>query len=147
MVNMAHRYEGAHRVDGDASADRRSIAELVDDATTQLGRLVRDEIRLAQIETMDRTKGIAKGAGLAGAAGVLAFYGGGALIAAAVLALALVLPAWASALIIGAALLLVAGVLGLIGKKNVTDAAPPIPSRTAEEVRTDLETITSGRRS
>ncbi|WP_051133459.1 phage holin family protein [Nocardia paucivorans] len=144
---MAHRYEGAHRVDGTAAGDKRSIAELVDDATTQLGRLLRDEIRLARIETMDKTKGIAKGAGLAGAAAVLAFYGGGALIAAAVLALALVLPAWASALIVGAVLLAVAGALGLMGKKNVTEAAPPIPSGAVEDVRTDLKTITSGRRS
>ncbi|WP_280231944.1 phage holin family protein, partial [Nocardia cyriacigeorgica] len=107
------------------SPQTRSISELVDDATTQLSRLVRDEIRLARIEMQDRTKGIATGLGFAGAAGVLAFYGGAALIAAAIMALALVLPGWAAALIVGGALLVVAAVLGLLGKKNVSEAAPP----------------------
>ncbi|MBF6083217.1 phage holin family protein [Nocardia cyriacigeorgica] len=128
------------------SSQTRSISELVDDATTQLSRLVRDEIRLARIEMQDRTKGIATGVGLAGAAGVLAFYGGGALIAAAVLALALVLPGWAAALIVGGALLVVAAVLGLLGKKNVSEATPPIPREAVAGVREDLDVVKEWRR-
>ncbi|WP_280230151.1 phage holin family protein [Nocardia cyriacigeorgica] len=46
-------------------------------------------------------------------------------MAAAIMALALVLPGWAAALIVGGALLVVAAVLGLLGKKNVSEAAPP----------------------
>ncbi|MBF6455688.1 phage holin family protein [Nocardia cyriacigeorgica] len=128
------------------SPQTRSISELVDDATTQLSRLVRDEIRLARIEMQDRTKGLAAGLGLAGAAGVLAFYGGAALIAAAVMALALVLPGWAAALIVGGALLVVAAVLGLLGKKNVSEAAPPIPREAVQGVREDLDVVKKWRR-
>ncbi|MGK8464173.1 phage holin family protein [Nocardia cyriacigeorgica] len=128
------------------SSQTRSISELVDDATTQLSRLVRDEIRLARIEMQDRTKGIATGLGFAGAAGVLAFYGGAALIAAAIMALALVLPGWAAALIVGGALLVVAAVLGLLGKKNVSEAAPPIPREAVEGVREDLDVVKEWRR-
>lgn len=128
------------------SRQTRSVSELVDDATTQLSRLVRDEIRLARIEMQDRTKGIATGVGLAGAAGVLAFYGGAALIAAAILALALVLPGWAAALIVGGALLVVAAVLGLLGKKNVSEATPPIPREAVEGVRADLDVVKEWRR-
>jgi uncharacterized protein (DUF58 family) len=67
------------------------------------------------------------GAGLFSVAGVLAFYGGAALIACAVLALALVVAPWLAALIVGVAVLLVAGVLALVGKGQVQAAAPPVP--------------------
>ncbi|MFC4374518.1 phage holin family protein [Nocardia halotolerans] len=123
----------------------RSVTELVDDATQQISRLVRDEIGLARAEMQGRTKGIARGAGIAGAGGLLAFYGGIALTAAAVLALALVLPHWAAALIVGAALVVVGGGLGLLGKKNVTESAPPVPREAAQGVKEDIDTIKDGR--
>ncbi|MCP2287536.1 phage holin family protein [Nocardia amikacinitolerans] len=128
------------------ASDTRSVAELVDDATTQLTRLVRDEMQLARLEMQDKTKGIAKGAGLAGAGSLLAFYGGAALTAAAVLALAIPLPDWAAALIVGVALLALGGVLALVGKKAVTEASPPVPSQAIEGVRDDVEAVKKGSR-
>ncbi|MFJ2666485.1 phage holin family protein [Nocardia fluminea] len=124
----------------------RSVAELVDDATQQITRLVRDEIALARVEMQGRTKGIARGAGIAGAGGLLAFYGGIALTAAAVLALALVLPNWAAALIVGAALVVIGAGLGLLGKKNVTEAAPPVPREAVRGVKEDIEIVKDGSR-
>ncbi|MFD3747440.1 phage holin family protein [Nocardia sp. NPDC058633] len=127
-----------------ATADSRSVAELVDDATQQITRLVRDEIALARVEMQGRTKGIARGAGIAGAGGLLALYGGLALTAAAVFALALVLPNWAAALIVGAVLLAVGAGLGLLGKKNVTEAAPPVPREAMQGVKEDIEIVKDG---
>jgi len=124
----------------------RSISALVEDATAQVSRLVRDEIRLARVEVADKAGGIAKGTGVAGAGAILALYGGVALTAAAVFALALVLPEWASALIVGIALLVIGGVLALIGKRTVTRAAPPIPTEAQEGVRADLAAIREGSR-
>lgn len=135
----------AHIQTGPPSTEQtRSVTELVDDATRQITRLVRDEIQLGRIEMRDRTKGVARGAGIAGAGGLLAFYGGIALTFAAVFALAIVVPDWAAALIVGAGLLVIGAVLGLLGKKNVTDAAPPVPGETAESVKKDIETIRDG---
>ncbi len=119
----------------------RSVAELVDDASQQVSRLVRDEIQLARIEMRERTQGLAFGAGLASAGGLLALYGGIALTAAAVFALAILLPEWAAALIVGAVLILLGGGLGLLGKRKATDAAPPIPRDTAQSVKDDFATI------
>ncbi|WP_067862775.1 phage holin family protein [Nocardia shimofusensis] len=124
----------------------RSMSELVEDATAQVSRLVRDEMRLARAEIAEKAGGIAKGTGVAGAGAVLALYGGVALTAAAVFALALVLPEWASALIVGVALLAVGGVLALIGKNKVTRAAPPLPTEAQEGVREDLAAIREGSR-
>src|SRR5690606_14355465 len=127
-----------------AGPGERSLSELIEDATAQVSRLVRDEIRLARVEIAEKAGGVAKGTGLAGAGALLALYGGVALTAAAVLALALVLPEWAAALIVGVALLAVGGVLALAGKKTVTEAAPPLPTEAQQGVRADLAAIREG---
>ena len=52
---------------------------------------------------------------------MLAAYGFAALIATAIIALALVLPAWAAALIVTAVLFIAAAIAALAGKKKVQD--------------------------
>ena len=63
------------------------------------------------------------------------------LIAAAVLGLATVLPAWLAALIVGVVILVVAGVAALIGKKKVSEAGPAVPERTVASVKEDVAEI------
>lgn len=125
--------------------DDRSVGELVDVATIQVSRLVRDEMRLARLEMQDKTSAAAKGAGLAGVGGLLLFYGGAASIAAGVLALALVLPAWAAALLVGVVLLALGAALTIAGKKSVTANIPPMPYEAVADARTDLDTVTHRR--
>lgn len=125
----------------DGMVGERSVAQLVNDLSEQTSRLVRGEMKLATAEIQSKGKRFGMGAGIAGAAGVIALFGAATLIAAAVLALALVLPAWASALIIGGALMLFAGGLGLMGKQRVQQAAPPMPQEAAESVRKDIDTV------
>ncbi|MGW4066813.1 phage holin family protein [Nocardia grenadensis] len=127
------------------SADDRSVGELVDVATIQVSRLVRDEMRLARLEMQEKTSAAAKGAGLAGVGGLLMFYGGAAVIAAVVLALALVLPGWAAALIVGALLLAGGAALTWFGKRNITAGAPPVPTDALAGARADFETVTHRR--
>ncbi|MGQ4616042.1 phage holin family protein [Nocardia sp. R7R-8] len=127
-------------------ANTRSVSELVEDATAQLSRLIRDELQLARVEMREKGRRFGLGAGLAGVAALLAFYGGAALVAAAVLGLTEVLPGWASALIVAGALLVIAAVLGLAGKKSVEDANPPFPREAVEGVREDIEVIKDRRR-
>ncbi len=67
------------------------------------------------------------------------------LITTAILALALALPAWASALIIGVLLLAAAGVAALMGKNKVSEATPAKPERAMEGVREDIATLKEGR--
>ncbi|MBF6167220.1 phage holin family protein [Streptomyces gardneri] len=127
-------------------ANSRSVAELVEDATAQLSRLIRDELQLARVEMRQKGKQFGRGAGLAGVAALLGLYGGAALVAAAVLGLTELLPGWASALIVAGALLVVAAILGLSGKKSVETATPPIPQEAVEGVREDIEVIKDRRR-
>ncbi|MEV0808045.1 phage holin family protein [Micromonospora sp. NPDC050200] len=120
-----------------------STAELVQRATEQVSRLVRDELALARAELTRKGKHAGIGIGLFGGGGALALYGLGALVTAAVLLLDLVLPAWLAALIVAVALFLVAGVLALVGKQQVSQAVPPVPASTVRSVRADVDVVTA----
>ena len=102
---------------------------------------MRDEIRLAQLELQEKGKRAGMGAGMFGGAGVVALYGVGVLIAAAVMALATAVEPWLAAVIVGVALLAVAGVLALSGKKQVDQATPPKPEEAMASVQRDVQTV------
>ncbi|MEV4628588.1 phage holin family protein [Micromonospora sp. NPDC049523] len=121
----------------------QSVAELVQHGTEQVSKLVRDELALARAELAQKGKHAGIGVGLFGGGGALALYGLGALVATAILALDLVLPAWAAALIIAGLLFIGAGLLALIGKSQVTRAVPPVPSAAVKSVRADVDTVTA----
>ncbi|MEH1056513.1 phage holin family protein [Micromonospora sp. CPCC 206171] len=120
-----------------------STAELVQRATEQVSRLVRDELALARAELTRKGKHAGIGIGLFGGGGALAFYGLGALVVTAVLLLDLVMPAWLAALIVAVLLFLVAGVLALVGKKQVSQAVPPVPASTVQSLRADVDVVTA----
>src|SRR5215472_12317933 len=115
--------------------------QLVKQLSEQVSRLVRDELKLASVEMTGKAKTAAKGAGLFGGGGVLALYGGGCLVACAVIALAGVLRPWLAALIVGVALIVCAAIAALAGRGEVKKATPPIPSQTADSVKADVEQI------
>ncbi|MBO2449091.1 phage holin family protein [Actinomadura barringtoniae] len=127
------------RLSGDLAGAPTS--ELVKQLSEQSARLVREEMRLAQLELKQKGGRAAKGAKLYGGAGVTALYGGGALVAAIVAALALALPTWAAAIIVSAVLFVVAAVLAQRGKKEMALATPPKPEQSAESVRADVQEI------
>ncbi|MGY1761703.1 phage holin family protein [Geodermatophilus sp. SYSU D00779] len=118
-----------------------STGQLIGQLTEQISRLVRDEARLAQAEVTQKAKRLGIGAGLFGGAGLFVFLGLAVLIAAAVLALALVLPGWLAALIVAVVLFAVAGVLALVGKKDVEKGTPPVPTEAIASTRTDIQTV------
>ena len=119
----------------------RPLGELVQDLSRQTSTLIRQEMRLAQAELTEKGRHAGKGAGMFGGAGLMALYGVGALIAAAILGLATVLEPWIAAAVIGAGLLLVAGILALAGKKELDEAGPPKPEQAIDSVQRDIETV------
>jgi hypothetical protein len=125
-------------------AHNASLGELVSRMSEQTSRLIRDELRLAQLEMAEKGKKAGIGAGLFGSAGLFALYGLACLIAAAILGLAGPVPDWLAAIIIGVALFVVAGVAALIGKREVTEAAPPVPEQAVSGVKQDVATIKPG---
>ena len=129
------------------NGDDRPLGELVQDLSRQTSTLIRQEMRLAQAELAEKGRHAGKGAGMFGGAGIVALYGVGALIAAAILGLATVLEPWIAAAAIGASLLLIAGILALTGKKELEEAGPPKPEQALDSVQRDIETVKASARS
>jgi len=117
-------------------------AQLLTRLSEQTSTLVRQELRLAQLELQEKGRHAGIGAGLIGAGGLLALFGAAVLVAMAVLLLTTaVVHAWLAALIVGVVLLMGAGVMALLGKKQVSEATPPVPAYAIDSTRTDLNTI------
>ncbi len=98
-------------------------------------------MRLAQAEVKEKTKKAGIGVGLFGGAGIVALFGVGALVAAAIIGLATAVAAWLAALIVGVALLAIAGLLALTGKKEVSAATPPLPQEAISGLKSDVGTL------
>jgi uncharacterized membrane protein YqjE len=118
-----------------------TLGALVNQLTTQVPELIRSELRLAQAEVAEKGKRVGLGVGMFSGAGLLAFFGFGTLLATVIMALALVIDGWLAALIVTVVLFAIAGVLALVGKKQVTEATPLAPERAVEGVREDIATV------
>jgi hypothetical protein len=124
-----------------STRDETSTRDLVQDLSRQTSTLIRQEMRLAQAELTEKGRHAGKGAGMFGGAGLVALYGVGALVAAAILGLATVIEPWVAAAAVGLGLLLVAGILALTGKRELDEAAPAKPEQAIENVQRDVATV------
>ena len=106
---------------------RRGLISLIADVPRLIIELLQAEIASLKAEISSKLKSAGIGAGL--------------LIGAGVLALALVVPAWAAALIVGGALLVLAALIGLIGYGQLKRGVPPTPTETIDSVKEDVRAI------
>ena len=128
------------------TGDEQSVGELVQAMSQQTATLVRQELRLAH--------GGAAGEGQARRPGRRdvrrcrargALRASGALIAAAIIGLGTLLEPWIAAVIVGAVLLAVAGILALSGKRKVDEATPPLPEQALESTKRDVDEVKNAR--
>jgi uncharacterized membrane protein YqjE len=124
-----------------AQSHEPSAAELVKQVSEQTQRLIRQELALARLEITDKAKHAGIGAGMLAAAGAVAFFALGTLIAMLVLLLATALEAWLAALVVTVALLAVAAIIAVAGKGQLQRATPPAPEQTIESVKADVEEV------
>ena len=122
-----------------ATTNDASTADLIKALSEQTSRLVRQEVELAKTELTIKGKRAGAGAGMFGAAGLLALYAAGALIAAVIAALSLAMNVWLAALIVAVVLGAAAAVVALAGKKKVQEALPPVPEDSVESVKEDVQ--------
>ena len=121
------------------------VAELVKQLAEETSLLLRQELQLAKAEITQHGKRAGIGAGELGGAGLVALYALGALTACFIAALALVLPVWAAALIVAAVYGAIAGVLALVGRRELRQNLPPKPRRTERTVKEDIEWVRTRR--
>ncbi len=119
----------------------RSLFALLSSLPGLIVELVKSELEQLKTELMRKAKHAGIGVGLMVVAGVFAFFATGVFVAAAVLGLAVVLPAWLAALIVAVVLLLLAAALIAIGVNQLQRGTPPVPTETLESVQRDVRVI------
>ncbi len=122
-----------------AELRERGTGELVKDLSAQASRLVRQEVELAKAEMAEKGKKAGIGVGMFGGAAVAALLMLGSLTACLIVALALAMSAWGAALIVTALWGLVAGVLVLQGRARWEEMGKPVPEKTVETVKEDVQ--------
>ena len=119
------------------AAGIRSIPEILQDVLTNIQDIVRAEVRLAKAELGEELNAARSGGLLIGAGAVAAIFSALFLLLACVYALALVVPNWAAALIVAAAVGIAAAVTLSLGLKRfkTIQAAPKTAASLKENVR------------
>ncbi len=97
------------------------------------------------VEMTAKAKHAGIGAGLSEPPASWPCTAGGALVATAIAALALVLDLWLAALIVTVVLFAVAGAVALVGRKQVTEATPAAPQTTIDNVKADVAAVQEAR--
>ena len=121
------------------STAEKSLGNVVNDVSTKASLLVREEIELAKTEIAEKAKSLGKGVVVATIAGVMAVF---ALIYFFI-ALALFIDDlfnvhqawWLGFAIVFGALILIAGLAGLMGLRWIKKGSPPTPELAIEEAR------------
>jgi hypothetical protein len=121
-----------------------SIGQLVSQATADVQSLVKNQIELTKLEVSNSVKDAARGSGLLVGAGTLAFLGFiFLLITAAEGMIAAGLAPWLSFLIVAVVLMIVAGILGFLGKKRLEQIKGPERSiKALEATKSTLSHLT-----
>jgi Flp pilus assembly protein TadB len=118
---------------------RESLFELIADLPNLITNLIKAEIEQAKTKAKHLGSYAGKGVIFFVLALIFLFFAIGTLVAVAILALSLVLPAWLSALIVFVAFVLIAVVLALIGVrffKKLGDDPNPV-----ESVKKDIRAV------
>ncbi|MGH1549964.1 phage holin family protein [Leifsonia poae] len=123
------------------SARAKSLGQLVSDLPKLVIGLLKAELNHLKAEFAEKAKYAGVGIGLLVGAALLLFYALGVLIAAAILGIAVALPAWAAALIVFGALVIIAVVLVLIGVRSFKRMDGVAPSQTIDSVKLDADAL------
>ena len=115
------------------------MGELVKQLGEEVSILVRQELELARAEMTVKARRAGIGLGELSSGGVAALFALGALTACVIAALALAMPVWAAALIVAAVYGVIAAVLLMAGRRQLERATPPVPERTQQTIKEDVE--------
>lgn len=122
------------------------LSVIFGDLRSQVTRLVRGELALLKKELTEKVLRLGVGTGMFVVAALLGFFAIAVLVTTAVLGVALVLPPWLAALLVGVALLVIAALLAMLGLRSLKRAMPPLPEKTIASVREDIRALKGDRR-
>jgi len=120
-------------------SDTRSLGELFHELANETTTLIRQEVALAKTELRQKAVSAGKDVGFIVVGGLLAYAGLLALIATVIIAIALALPWWLSALIVGVVVVAVGGFLAMKGISGLKQGeGNPVPRQTIKTVKEDV---------
>ena len=111
-----------------------SVKDLFGDLARETGTLVRQEVRLAQVEMTAKAVFAGKQAAFIAAGGAIGIVGMLSLVAALILGLGTLIPLWTSALLVGAVFVIAAVALAEIGVQRLKKFDPR-PRQTILELK------------
>lgn len=119
-------------------AEPRSLGALFSELAHETGTLVRKEVQLAKVEMTQKARVAGRDAALVAGGGAIVALGAMALTAALILAIGILLPLWASALIVGLAVSMTGSVLVVLGIRALK-GLDPAPRQTIETLEEDKQ--------
>jgi hypothetical protein len=125
----------------ESMADARSLVSLLRELPGILMELLRAEFEQFKREMARKSKNFGVGALLFAVAGGIAFFLLGTLTTAGILALALVMPAWAAALVVSGVLLFLVIVLVALGVSLFKKSAGLVPTETMDSIVQDAHAL------
>jgi hypothetical protein len=116
----------------------RSLGELFGRLSEQAAALARLEVRLAKAEMVQKGRLAGRGAAFLGGAAIVALGAFGAVTATLIMALSEGMDGWLAGLIVTIAYAAIAALLALSGRRQIVEAAPPVPEQTVETLKEDV---------
>lgn len=118
--------------------EERSPGAIVQDVLRDVGDIVQGEIRLARAEIGEKAKKAGKAGGYFGGAAVCGLLAGMSFTACGIAALALAMPVWLAALLMGVFLVCIAAAAYAGGRAKLK-TVDPVPERTVETMRENIQ--------
>ena len=124
------------RINENRPMDQKPLGDLFSDLASDMSNLVRQEVSLAKLEVTQKAKYLGRNVGYLVVGGAVAYAGLLAVIAAIIMLLDSVMPAWGAALLVGVVVALIAWLM--IGKAmSALQEADLTPRETVETLKED----------
>lgn len=128
---VTYMAEQVHPLPAAGAPDNRSLSDVVQGVLPDVRNIVRAEIRLDHSELLEKARGGGRTAAILVSAAVVGLLSAACLIATCIALMTLVLPFWASVLIVGCVLGLVAAGLYAAGRTRLDVFEPALRKREA----------------
>jgi hypothetical protein len=116
----------------------RSAGEIMQDVVRDVGEVVRGEVRLAKAEMTETARNAGKAGGFFGGAAVAGLMAVASLVLAGIAGMALVMPLWLAALIMGVLLACIGGAAYAGGRAKLKEVHP-VPEKTVQTIKDDVQ--------
>ncbi len=121
-----------------AGTEPHAISDIVKAILADVGRIIRGEIALARTEAREKVKRVRGPVALLGGAAAAGLFAGACFLTACIAALALVMPVWLAALLLGILLALCAGAAFAMGRSKLGEV-DLVPQQTVQTIREDIQ--------